>query len=355
MQVFLYGFLTAFVVTYVAIPSIIGVAKVKHLYDVPSGRKTHKSSVPTLGGLAIFAGFIFSYTFWSAEIVFPARPYILSAVIILFFIGIKDDLIDISPLKKLIGQFAAASILVFYANCRIQSFYGILGIHELSYVASAAFSILTILIIVNAYNLIDGIDGLAGGIGVISASVFGVYFILNHQYGEALMAFVLVGSLVAFLKFNFSPAKIFMGDTGSLVVGFILAYLAITFIQGSSNSIVAINTDSNRPAIAVSILFIPLYDTLRVIIIRLIKKNSPFSPDNNHIHHSLIDMGLSHMQVCIVLYIVNISFIFFTFSLQNLGGAELLLFVFIGAVLLSFLTYFVKRWYKSYWVSHHTE
>ena len=169
------------------------------------------------------------------------------------------------------------------------------------------------------------------------------------------MAFVLVGSLIAFLKFNFSPAKIFMGDTGSLVVGYVLAYLAITFIQGSSSSIAAINADSTKPAIAVSIMFIPLYDTLRVIIIRLIKKNSPFSPDNNHIHHSLIDMGLSHMQVCVVLYIVNICFIFFTFKLRNMGGGELLFFVFIGAVLLSFLTYFVKRWYKSYKISHSTE
>ena len=164
-----------------AIPSIIRVSIVKNLFDVPGERKSHSSSVPTLGGLAIFAGVVFSYTFWSAGYDYTASQYIISAIIIMFFIGIKDDIIDLSAMKKLYGQIIASIIIALFANIRITSLYGVFGVYQVPYWFSVLLTIFTILVIINAYNLIDGIDGLAGGIGAIASFTFGLWFYNYNQ------------------------------------------------------------------------------------------------------------------------------------------------------------------------------
>jgi UDP-GlcNAc:undecaprenyl-phosphate GlcNAc-1-phosphate transferase len=281
------SFFTSFFITFMAIPSIKRVATVKHLYDEPGGRKSHTSRIPTLGGVAIFAGLIFSFTFFSAEIVYHSRQYIVSAILILFFIGIKDDIIPIPAFKKLIGQFIAAAIIAVSGGIRITSMHNLLGIHAVSYPVSILITIFTIIVIINSFNLIDGIDGLAAGIGVIVAGVFGFIFLYYGEMTMALtiLAFSLVGALLGFLYYNFSPARIFMGDTGSLVIGLVISVLAINVIElksnmngVSSNSVIV-----SGPAFVVTVLIIPLFDTLRVFCIRLINKKSPFSADRNHI------------------------------------------------------------------------
>ncbi len=297
---------------------------IKNLVDEPGGRKLHATRVPTLGGLGIFAGIIFAYTFFSATTGAQYNQYIISAMIVMFFIGLKDDLVDLTPSKKIIGQLVAALIIVLFGDIRMTSLYGILGIYSIPYLVSVVFSVLTILAIINAYNLIDGVDGLAAGIGAIASFTFGLWFYNYNEITLCILSFAVMSSLLAFLVYNFSPANIFMGDTGSLIIGLILAVLTIQFINLSFISPPDAFPFRSSPAMAVAILFIPIFDTLRVFIMRSIKGGSPFRADRNHIHHLLLDFGLSHREVAVIMYGVNMGIILLALFLRNISSLNLL-------------------------------
>lgn len=335
------SFLTAFMLTYFAIPSIINIARKKNLFDEPDERKSHSESTPSLGGIAIFAGVIFSIILWTPFELFGDLQYILCSFIIIFLIGAKDDILPISPNKKLIGEILAAAILVFKSNVKLTSFYGLFGIGVLPEYVSVILSIFVIIVIINAFNLIDGINGLSGSIATLISVTLGTWFFLTDQIALALVAFSLAGAVVAFLKYNFTPAKIFMGDTGSLLIGLVCSILAIKFIE-SHNALVVDHRWAFKavPAVAVGIMILPLFDTLRVFLIRALKGKSPFNPDRTHIHHLLIDIGLSHMQATGVLVVVNIFFIIMVIALQDIGSSKLLILIIAIAIGLTSLLYF---------------
>jgi UDP-GlcNAc:undecaprenyl-phosphate GlcNAc-1-phosphate transferase len=320
------SFLTGLGITAFAIPSIIRVSKLKHLFDVPDERKHHKESVPTLGGMAIFAGVLFAVTFWTDQVQIVELQYIITSLLILFFIGIKDDLVNLRASKKLMGQILAGVILVHMAEVRLTTFYGMFGIRDLPIWFSYIFSIFTCVVITNAFNLIDGIDCLAGSLGIVGASTFGLWFHFLGMTQYSILCSALIGSLIAFLWFNKTPAKIFMGDTGSMLIGFIMALLAMKFIE----SVRVLPRDHaykilSVPVFTCSILIIPLFDTLRVFILRMAKGKSPFHPDRNHIHHILVDLGLTHLQATAGLVLFNIAMILVMFYLQGVRGELLLL------------------------------
>ncbi len=322
----LLAFLTSFVTTFLSIPSIIRVAEVKHLFDEPDERKKHRPRTPTLGGMAIFAGLILSLTFWSNQTQILELQYIIAAILILFFLGLKDDIINLVAHKKLLGQLLAAVIIVHFAGIRLTTFYGLFGIWDLATVPSYLLSIFTIIVITNSFNLIDGIDGLAATIGIIAATSFGLWFTAMESFQFAILAFSLVGSLIGFLCFNKSPAKIFMGDTGSLILGLSISLLAIKFIEmnrvmdrGAEYKVLSV------PVVTIGILIIPLFDTFRVFLIRAINKKSPFAADRNHIHHMLLDCGLSHTQAVVCLGGFNVVMIGLVCFLKGRVGGEVLL------------------------------
>lgn len=327
------AFITAFGLTYVAIPSIISVARKKNLVDEPGERRSHNVSTPSLGGIAIFAGVIFSIILWTPFTYFADLQYILCAFIIIFLIGAKDDIDPISPKIKFMAQIFAAFILVFTAKIRITSFYGIFGIEDLPIIWSYLFSMLTIIVIINAFNLIDGINGLSGSIGALICCTFGTWFLMIDKVELAIVAFATTGAIIAFLYYNVTPAKIFMGDTGSLLLGLVCSILAIQFIE--QNRILENSSYYVRsaPSVAIGIMILPLFDTLRVFVLRIIRGKSPFSPDKNHIHHLLLDVGLNHMQSTGVLVFVNVFFIMVSLYFQYLG-TEWLLFILISLALL---------------------
>ncbi len=318
------AFITAFLLSYWAIPSIISIAEKKNLVDEPDDRRAHTQTTPSLGGIAIFAGTIFSIIMWTPFKYFGDLQYILCAFIILFLIGVKDDIDPVLPYQKFGAQILSALILVFIANIRITSFYGIFGITELPYIASILLSIFTILVIINSFNLIDGINGLSGSIAGIISLVFGLWFYQIDKIELSIVAFSMIGAIVAFLKYNFSPAKIFMGDTGSLLLGLISAILAIQFIEMHRILEDPIHATLAAPAVAVGILIVPLFDTLRVFSLRMLRGKSPFNPDRNHIHHMLLDSGLTHMQSTGVLVTFNLVVLLIVYLLQGLGSLYLL-------------------------------
>lgn len=338
-----FAFVTAFIVTYFAIPSIINIAEKKNLFDVPNQRSSHTRNTPSLGGIGIFAGAIFSIVFWTPFQTFGSLQFILCAFIIVFLVGAKDDVLPMDPYKKMIAQVLAASIIVFKTEVRLTSFYGLFGVTgTLPEWIVIPVSVFTVLVIINAFNLIDGIDGLAGSLGVIICGTLGCWFFVASYWELATVAFAMVGAIVAFLRYNFSPARIFMGDTGSLMIGLASAVLSVAFIELNYQLEPGISYKLNDvPVVAIGIMIIPLFDTFRVFTTRIIRGNSPFKADRRHIHHLLIDYGYSHMRATGILVSVNVFFITLVLGLQDLVDIHLLLLLLI--LIASVLTYFLHN------------
>ena len=308
----------AFLITYFAIPPIIKVAKDKKLFDEPDERKVHKSVIPTLGGLGIFAGFIIATLMGVPVHMANELQYFLAAAMVIFFLGIKDDRLLLSATKKFMGQLIAAGIIIKFGGIQINNLQGFLGIYEIPHITSYILTAFTIIVVTNSFNLIDGVDGLAGSLGLLTSLVFGVYFFVTGELMYSVMALSLAGSLIAFLIYNFSPAKIFMGDTGSLLIGLLNSIFAIKFIAVAANQDAGLPLLS-APAIAFAILIVPLFDTLRVFSLRIFNRRSPFSPDRNHIHHFLLDLGLSQKIISLICVSANIVFIGLAYFLRSQG------------------------------------
>lgn len=314
----------AFVITWMAIPVIMRVAEEKKMFDVPDARKLHTKPIASLGGVGIFIGFLLSTLLSVSNKTNPEFQYFFASAIVIFFLGLKDDILIISPVKKFLGQVAAAAILIHLAGIRIDSMHGLLGFNHIPSYLGVFFSYITIIVIINAFNLIDGVDGLAGSLGVLTTSLLGLYFYSAGLSSYALLAFSMTASLLGFLYFNFQPAKIFMGDSGSLLVGLINAILVIKFITVADTRNVSIPLDS-AVAIGFSFMVVPLLDTLRVFSLRVYRRRSPFSPDRNHIHHLLLDHGLTHRSVTLSCVGLNLAFVVVAYFGRNMGPNVLML------------------------------
>ncbi|WP_223808781.1 MraY family glycosyltransferase [Rufibacter hautae] len=315
---YLLSFSWSFFITLFAIPSIVYVAHLKNILDQPNKRTVHVSLTPRLGGLGVFAGFMSALTIFGD--LSNGVQQVLAGCIILFFGGLKDDLVSISAFKKFFMQVLATGVVMFIANIRITSFQGIFNIHELPEGLSYGFTFFTIVGITNAINLIDGLDGLAGTIVTIVVSTFGFFFWYAHidTYSNyAGVAVCLIGGLLGFLRYNFYKARIFMGDTGSLLCGFVVSIMAIQFIE--------MRAVPSAPTVALGVLFVPLFDTVRVSLIRILKGVSPFAPDKNHIHHRILAMGFSQVSTVLILALLNVLVILFDFNFSHWGNLILLL------------------------------
>jgi UDP-GlcNAc:undecaprenyl-phosphate/decaprenyl-phosphate GlcNAc-1-phosphate transferase len=306
-------FLTSFVVVLYSTPALIKVAVLKRLIDAPSEeRKIHKRSIPTIGGIIIYAGTLFAYALWYNiddriyydKILQSVNEFklIIATSLILFFVGVKDDIVGTAPVKKLFAHIVVALILVLMGDIRITGLHGIFGVSDIPYWGSVFLSIFTYVVVVNSFNLIDGVDGLAAGIGLISCCAFGIWFIFANEFPYAALSFALAGALLGFLIFNFSPAKIFMGDSGSLVIGMFICVLAIKMIEYPIQQLDSFWVRVSKPVFAISALAYPLMDTLRVFIIRALKGQSPFVADRNHIHHKLLDCKYNQVKTVMVIY-----------------------------------------------------
>jgi UDP-N-acetylmuramyl pentapeptide phosphotransferase/UDP-N-acetylglucosamine-1-phosphate transferase len=337
------AFVTSFIVTYFAIPSIIDIAFKKQLFDEPNQRSSHQEVTPSLGGIGIFAGTFFSIVFWTPFQAFGNLQYLLCGFIILFLIGAKDDILPMDPYKKMIAQALAASVIAFKMEVRLNGFYGLFGIHgAFPEILAIAISIFTMLVIINAFNLVDGINGLAGSLGALICGTLGCWFLVADHLELATVAFATVGGIMAFLRYNFSPAKIFMGDTGALIIGLASAVLVISFID--LNHDLPAGTPfrlESGPVVAIGIMIIPLFDTLRVFITRIYRGQSPFHADRRHIHHLLIDFGFSHMRATGILVSVNVFFITLVFGMHDLVNMHILLLIVLSIAVS--LTYFLHK------------
>ncbi|WP_434037659.1 glycosyltransferase family 4 protein [Formosa sp. 4Alg 33] len=338
-----FPFLLALVTAFLAFPTIIFIAHAKQLVDVPDKRSVHSKTVPTLGGIGIFFAVAIVLTlcgaFLDAKLLMP----IVGALIILFFLGVKDDILILSPKKKMLGQIIAALMVILITDIRITTFSGILGLEDLPYFISIGFTLFVFILIINAYNLIDGLDGLAGSVGLLVSMFYGFLFFNMQEMSLTVVSLALVGALIPFLYFNFSKVrKIFMGDTGSMVVGFLLAFQSVAFISINQLNPMA-QFHLNAPIIVLAILFFPLLDTLRIFYVRVvILKKHPFSPDKNHIHHHMLQLGLKHWQVTLVISIASTSVLIGALLAQGLNVNIQLLIVILAGLLMFSLPFFIN-------------
>lgn len=277
-----------------------------HLFDAPDARKHHVSTTPTMGGIGIIGGMFISFFIFSIGFELGKMNAVIAASFILFITGFFDDLNSVTPQRKLIAQVIAGLVLVA-GGIRIQNLHGIMGFYEVPLTIQYPLSLVATIMFINAFNFIDGIDGLAATLGLFASAIFGVLFFKYGQADYALLCFCLAGACLGFLFHNHHPAKVFMGDTGSLVIGLLLAAFATTLLNMSHLTHEEIISVS--PALIFTVLFIPLYDFIRVVVIRILNGSSPLHPDRNHIHHTILRQGFGHGGATFILAFFNLGFI----------------------------------------------
>lgn len=323
LLVFLVGLLS---VAFTTKPLIL-IALKKRLFDAPTeARKIHKKIIPNLGGLTVFTGFLFTVALFVDNTAIQHMNTMLAAGVIIFVIGLKDDIIGVDPMKKFAAQFLAAFILTIAGDIRIMDLGGFVGIHDLSYPFSIGLSVFMIVGLINAYNLIDGIDGLVGCMGLLASVSYALLFYLAGDHAWAMIATALAGSLVGFLFYNVSPAKIFMGDCGSLVIGLLVSIFSIHFMNlgVTAAPVLAGITFNAIPAMAAAIALMPIFDTLRVFAVRILRGNSPFKADRNHMHHRMLDLGMTHTRATLTLTAIGAMFVAVAFYFQEIGTGQLI-------------------------------
>lgn len=315
---FLLATLTSFSVGFMVTPILIYTLKKAKIGDIPGGRKIHKKFTPSMGGIGFVVAAAVAMSIWGWQFPLPDIRYLLGAIILVFLVGLRDDMVAMKATQKILGQLVAVILVVVVSDIRIKDLHGFLGIGELYLIVSYVFSAFVLLAVTNAFNLIDGLDGLAGTVATIAFTFLGVWFYGNGLESFAVLSFTLLGGVLAFMVFNWSPAKIFMGDTGSLTLGFSIGALLIAFME-YNGALPEDNLWRFEPVFstAIALMIFPLYDMARVFTRRISQGKGPMSPDKSHVHHFLMRMGLKHNQVALLLGAIQLMFVLLVFIFQD--------------------------------------
>jgi UDP-GlcNAc:undecaprenyl-phosphate GlcNAc-1-phosphate transferase len=341
---------SAFAVAFLFFPVLIKLLSAWKVFDAPGKHKIHVHYVPAMGGICILLGAGFSLLIGLPFSIWLSYKFLLVSMALMFVIGLRDDILTLTPGEKLMGQLLPIIILVVFGDTLLSSFYG--TVLESVYFPLPVAWLVTVFVVVtltNAYNLIDGIDGLAGTVAVLTLSSFGIWFYLIGDANMALMALSFVGATLAFLFFNWQPSRIFMGDTGALVVGLLLSFLAVRFINLNFGL-----PDSNQwkfqssVGTAICVMIIPVLDTLRVVTIRLSRLQSPFKADHSHLHHYLLGFGYGHAGSVCILAGLNLVFIALAVILRSQGDAVILPIILVAGVVISMAVGIARKKHDSH-------
>jgi len=303
--------LISFIVGFIGMPVIIRIAKAKGFVVRPNKRMSHTGEIPNIGGLNICFSYMLTFLLFESD-QFSQNQFFLIGLLVIMTIGFIDDVLVLTPAAKLFGETLAGIAMIGFADIRITHLHGLLGITEIGIIPSYLISLFILIAIINAVNLIDGIDGLASGLGILYCLFFAVYFGLAGETSWSISAICMIGSLAVFFTFNVfgHREKIFMGDSGSLLLGYLLTTFVFRFCEINAYHEVPefLHMDA-APAVAICVLTVPIFDTIRVSLTRIKKHRSPFLPDKNHIHHLLLRTGLNHIQTTCVILTVSMLFI----------------------------------------------
>lgn len=307
---FLIG-IVSFLFGWMGMPLVIKIAKKKGFVVRPNKRMSHTGEVPNIGGLNICFSFLLSYMLFEFGQM-EQNQFFLIGVLAIMAVGFIDDVLILTPTAKLLGETLAGIAMIGFADLRISHLHGLFGINEIGIIPSYLISLFVLIAIINSINLIDGVDGLASGLGMLYCAFFAIWFGLAGEQTWSVLAICLIGALAVFFIYNVfgSRGKIFMGDSGSLLLGYMLTAFVFRFCEMNAYHLIPewLHMDA-APAVAICVLTVPIFDTIRVSITRIKQHRSPFQPDKNHIHHLLLRTGLNHIQTTCVLLSVSVVFI----------------------------------------------
>lgn len=340
----LLGLLTGLVVSFVAIPPIVRVATAKNLFAEPNGRTSHAGQIPAFGGIAIFASVLLGTSFFIGSGGFEEFRFILAALMIVFFIGLKDDLTDLHWTWKLSAEILASLLVVILADVRIATFHGMFGVGILPYWISIVFSTFVSIALINCINLLDGIDGLASGMGILISLIIGGWLFLLGFWNFAVLSFALAGGLISFYGFNVfgKKNKLFMGDTGSLLIGFLFAVLSIKVLcceLSPDNKLFM----RSLPTVVMGLMIIPIVDALRVVVQRILRGHSPFKADKTHLHHIFLKLGFSHGRTSTTIILMNFFLFGLSLLMRNMNALLSCLILFASALIIISIPFYIAR------------
>jgi UDP-N-acetylmuramyl pentapeptide phosphotransferase/UDP-N-acetylglucosamine-1-phosphate transferase len=341
--------ITSFFITFLSMPSLIILAIKRSLFQTikPVLKSHSKRQISNLGGVAIFISIRITQSLFIDIPNFPVN-YVTGSLFILFLVGLNDDLKGVRPISRLLAQLIVSIIIVFPGGLYINSFEEILGIHNIEPLIAQILTMIFIIGLVNAFNLIDGVDGLAGTLGMLGSFTFGCLFHLSGNDGLAMLALALFGAIGGFLIYNISPAKIFMGDSGAYIIGFLFALFSVQLINQVHTAPIYFNEIylSSAFGVVAAITIVPVFDTARVFFLRLYNKTHPFKGDNNHIHHRLLKMGLTPSQIALILGSFTLSLVIIALSFQSLAAIYQVIILFSITLLLNLISFWAAGYPK---------
>lgn len=352
MELILY-YITLFVVSLCAtwwiFKKVLKIAKLKNIVDNPDARKLQRVPVPVMGGIAVFFGMIMAFAV--AGIIFDISNMfaMVCVMTIMLYVGCMDDIIGLSPGIRFLVEIIVVLLLIYCNNYSIDNFHGLWGIYEIPQWIAVPLTVFACVGIINAINLIDGVNGLSSGYCIVTSMIFGAIFIATGDVDRSSLAILCVGALIPFFCHNVfgKESKMFIGDGGTLLMGTIISAFVINALK--TDSTITANVPANFGVIpfTLAVLAVPVFDTLRVMVARISRGMSPFSPDKTHLHHLLIDLHFSHVGTTMTEILANLFVIAGWYLTYRLGASidiQLYVVIFLGLLITSAFYWFARRW-----------
>lgn len=312
---YFFAYITSILIAIAVLPIIIRFCYSKNILDETGERKIHHKALPVLGGIGVILSSLLSFLLWSSSVFETEMLYFLCAAIVLSLAGIADDIYVLKPGHKFFMQLLAAFILVIPPDFRIHGLHGWLGIYQLQPLVSIIFTMAVIISLVNAWNFIDGMDGLATSLALTSCIGSLVFFSFSHHEMMMILVICLIAALMVFLHFNIQPAKIFLGDNGSMFIGISMALMTIVVLN--TTSVGKTIEGVSLAMLALNIGFIPFADLIFVCLLRIAQRKMPFTADEQHLHHQLLQKGWSQKKILSVLLAIQMVCIAISFIALN--------------------------------------
>lgn len=326
-------FVSALAATWLVYWPILKIAREKNIVDNPGERKLQKRPVPVMGGIAVFFGIVVGLCYFKTMLSYTSLFSTLGAMVIMLYVGTIDDIRNIPPWVRLVIEVVVATLLIYGTHFSICNFQGLWGIKFLPTVWAVPLSVLAMVGIINAINMIDGVDGLVSGYCIMACGLFFLVFFLSYDYSTAALAAVCIGALIPFFIHNVfgHENKMFIGDGGTMMIGTVLSSMVMVLSRYRTEYLMFVDHQFGVIAFSLAVLSVPVFDTLRVILWRLLHGRSPFRADKNHLHHYLIDAGLSHFGVTMAEIALNMAVVAaWALTWQSGAGVEVQLYVVAG-------------------------
>ncbi|MDE6140038.1 MAG: undecaprenyl/decaprenyl-phosphate alpha-N-acetylglucosaminyl 1-phosphate transferase [Alistipes sp.] len=347
MNMLLVPFLFAMLFVFWIHPKLVRISLDKNIVDNPNSRKLQRKPIPVLGGVGVFFGIVAGIAAASFSIDCSALFVAVVAMIVMLYTGTTDDILDLSPWLRLAVEVSVALLLIYAGGYVIDDFHGLWGIGRLPDYAAVPLTVISMVGIINALNMIDGVDGLSSGLCIAASAMFGMMFYHVGDVPMAVLSAAVTGALIPFFLHNVfgSSSKMFIGDGGTYVMGVVMCVFVGRVLHNGSVCSEWSDSPSGLIAFALAVLSIPVFDTVRVMLMRIARGHSPFHPDKTHLHHLFIDMGFSHAatMLCIVLLDMSVVLCWWVMHRFSVSG-DIRLYVVVGLGLaFTFLFYMYAR------------